>query len=132
MSNMAPTPTAYKPKLLTVKTLEEAKSALRAVNCEEEGVRLMANKCILEVIKLHGVRNAIANILKQEMLAVGGDAAVSRDTINCKDPTTDVVLMATLKQYLKVIAKMKGQVSECRDVAHAIQAALSSKHKKLA
>ncbi|MFA6036161.1 MAG: hypothetical protein WC759_04355 [Candidatus Micrarchaeia archaeon] len=127
---MAPTP--YTPKLLTVRTLGEAEAALRTVNCEEEGVRLMANKCILEVIKLHGVRNAIANILKQEMLAVGADAAVSKDTINCKDPATDVVLMATLKQYLKVIAKMKGQVSECRDVANAIHAALSSKHKKLA
>ena|SRR3989344_2488762 len=122
----------YKPKLLSIRTLEDSEREIRAVDCEEEGVRLMANKCLLEVIKLHGVRNAIANILKQEMISVGADAAVSRNTINCKDPQTDVVLMGTLKQYLKVIAKMKGQVSECRDVAKAIEGALLSKYDRLA
>jgi dihydropteroate synthase len=126
------TTSTYSPKLLTVKTLEDAERELAAVDCEPEGVRLMANKCLSEVIKLHGVRNSIANILKQEMISVGADCAVSRNTINCKDPQTDVVLMATLKQYLKVMAKMKGQVSECRDVAEAIGAVLKSKHKKLA
>lgn len=129
---MADSSPAYKPKLLAVKTLEDAEREMVSVDCEPEGVRLMANKCLLEVVKLHGVRNAIANILKQEMISVGADCAVSRNTINCKDPMTDVVLMATLKQYLKVMAKMKGQVSECRDVALAIEAALKSKHKRLA
>jgi len=122
----------YNPKLIPISTLEDAEREIRAVGCEETGVRLMAGKCLLDVIKLHGVRNAIANILKQEMLAVGADAAVSCNTVNCKDPETDVVLMATLKQYVKVIAKMKGQVSECREVAKAIEAALKSKHKRLA
>ena len=122
----------YAPELLRINTLAEAEAAVKSVNCEEAGVRLMANKCILEVVKLHGVRNAVANILKQEMISAGGDAAVSKDTINCKDPETDVVLMGTLKQYLKVMAKMKGQVSECREVASAIGEALKSRHKRLA
>ena len=122
----------YRPKILTVKTLEDAERAIRTVGCGNDGVRLMAGKCLLDVMKLHGVRTAMANILKQEMLSVGADAAVSCNTVNCKDPATDVVLMATLKQYIKVMAKMKSQVSECRDIALAIEAALKSKHKRLA
>lgn len=85
------------------------------------GIPYMIDKTKFRLIKLHNVRNAIANILKQEMLALGGDCAVNKGTINCTVEKTDVLLMGTLKHYKDLIEKMKKQVSESKDVAEAIE-----------
>ena len=39
------------------------------------------------VVRAEGLKAPAANILKQEMLSVGADAAVSRGVINCSVPT---------------------------------------------
>ncbi len=118
-------------EVLDVETEGEAATAMREIGCSEAGVRIMAPKAVFKVVKLRSVRNAIANILKQEMLAVGGDAAVAVGTVNCRRPATDVVLMGTLKQYALLVAKMRNQVSESRKVAEEIEAALAASGFKL-
>jgi dihydropteroate synthase len=50
-----------------------------------------------------------ANILKQEMLSVGGDAAVARGTVACSIKTTDCVLIGTTKQLNRLSQKLKAQ-----------------------
>jgi dihydropteroate synthase len=118
----------YQPELIEVKDLQEAEKQLKAIGCHPASVKIMASKAVFRVIKLHGVRNAIANILKQEMLAVGGEAAVSAKTVSCVAPETDVLLMGTVKQFVLLAKKMKIQVSESKEVAFALEKAL---HKTL-
>lgn len=77
----------------------------------------MSTKYIFLVIKLHQIRNASANILKQEMLSLGGEAAVHKYTVNCKVSETDVLLAGTLKIYLKLISKLKSQVLDLKQIA---------------
>ena len=50
-----------------------------------------------------------ANILKQEMLSLGGDAAVARGTVACSIDTTDCVLIGTAKQLSRLGRKLKAQ-----------------------
>ncbi|MBU1197373.1 hypothetical protein KJ765_02570 [Candidatus Micrarchaeota archaeon] len=69
----------------------------------------MAPKAVFRIIFLKSVRNAVANILKQEMLAVGGDAAVSIHAVDCSEPTTDVYLLGTLQQHRRLLRKMRSQ-----------------------
>ncbi len=48
-----------------------------------------------------------ANIIKQEILALGGDCAVNKYCINCKVETSDIILLGTKRQYKKLLQKLK-------------------------
>ncbi len=50
-----------------------------------------------------------ANILKQEMLSLGGDAAVARGTVACSIESTDCVLIGTVKQLTRLCRKLTAQ-----------------------
>ncbi len=47
-----------------------------------------------------------ANVLKQEMLSAGGDAAVARGTVACSIDKTDCVLIGTSKQLNRLCRKL--------------------------
>lgn len=120
----------FRASVLRVETLQEAEKQVRAVGVDEDyPVKLMANKAIFRVIKVYGVRNAIANILKQEMLSIGGDAAVHKDCVNCRVNESDVVIMGTVRQFRLLITRMKIQVSESTKVIEAVEAALNESLK---
>ena len=99
----------YEPQELEFKNIHEAASEIRKIDVSEECVRIMSKKAVFLCIKLHNVRNAVANILKQEMISAKGDATVSQYTVNCAKENTDVLLMGTLSQYLCLISKMRLQ-----------------------
>jgi dihydropteroate synthase len=70
---------------------------------------MMATKMLTRCVKLHGLQCRQANILKQEMLALGGDAAVARGTVACSIDKTDVILIGTDKQLYKLCNKLAPQ-----------------------
>jgi len=52
-----------------------------------------------KIVKIETLDQTHANIIKEEMVKVGSDAAISVDAWNKKQCTTDVILFGTLKQY---------------------------------
>lgn len=100
---------------------EEIEQEMRLIGATEMGIKLMAPKYIFKIVKLKGIRNAPANILKQEMLSLGGEAVVHRDTVNCKIATTDVLLGGTLKIYSRLAQKLKIQVAELKEIGKVLQ-----------
>ncbi len=60
-------------------------------------------------IILEGLECKVANIIKQEMLSLGGDAAVARGAVACSIARTDVILMGTLKQLQRFVEKVAAQ-----------------------
>lgn len=114
-------------EILEFDGIEAIKTEMRQIGVEEMGINLMAPKYIFKIIKLKYVRNAAANILKQEMLSLGGEAAVNRDTVNCKIERTDVLLAGTLKIYQRLIQKLKIQVAELKQIGEVIEEELNSK-----
>lgn len=99
----------FKAERLKIANKKEAEDAVRSVGPCDVSVGIMAPKLLHYVIKLHQVRAAPANILKQEALAVGAEAAVSQWTVNCAKPKTDVVLAGTRKQLQKLVVKLRMQ-----------------------
>lgn len=59
---------------------------MKNVGVEEAAVPILLPKSQFRRIKMYKVRNAIANILKQEALAVGADVAVNNGAVNCTVP----------------------------------------------
>ena len=105
----------YLPEFVEIKTKRQAVKEMEKIGAS--GINIMLPKSIFKVVKLHSVRNAIANIIKQEMLSIGGEAAVNKGTVNCSVPETDILLMGTLKHYDLLIKKLRRQVSESKEIA---------------
>ncbi|MCF8054074.1 MAG: dihydropteroate synthase [Deltaproteobacteria bacterium] len=68
----------------------------------------------------------IANILKQEMLSVGGDAAVARGVVDCSINHSDVILMGTKKQILLVCKKLRLQPFGLPQLAQELEMMLAN------
>lgn len=105
---------------------EEAKKALRQIGSDLHGVALMAGKALGRAIKLEKVPLRVAHILKQEMLAAGGDAAVHRDVIINAIDETDVLLTGTARQFEQLSKKLLAQPFGLRDMADALKGLLVS------
>ena len=88
---------------------EELRQLFRGIKVDPYGIKIMAPKAESFVIKIGSVSSIRANILKQEMLSIGADAAVSRDTLTGKDKITDCLLIGTLSQYVRLCEKLKRQ-----------------------
>ncbi len=80
---------------------------IEKVGVAKDALAIFLSKAIFEVFKLYDLPTPAANILKQEMLAAGGDAAVHKHAINCKVDKTDVVLLGMKKTYEVVLEKLK-------------------------
>lgn len=108
-----------------IHTLAEAKAEITRLGCDPYGIERMSPKAVHRVVKLKSVRAAAANIIKQEMLANGGEAAVHRDTVTCRIPTTDVLLMGTLPQYAALTEKLTGQPFGLSELAEQLKTLLT-------
>ncbi|MDX9745296.1 MAG: dihydropteroate synthase [Syntrophales bacterium] len=82
---------------------------LKAVGVDPPGRERLLPKMRHFNILLQDVECRAANVIKQEMLALGGDAAVARGTVSCSIPSTDVILMGTAKQILLFAGRIKRQ-----------------------
>ncbi len=102
-------------------TENKAEEEMEKSGVEKAGIKIMLPKSIFRIVKLHDIRNAIANILKQEMLSLGGEVAVNKGCVNCTVEKSDVIIMGTLKQFQGLAKKMHPQVSESKEIAKQIE-----------
>lgn len=109
-----------------IDNLDQARSEIMAVGSDPAGWQRMVPKAVHRIIKLSGVNPTQANIIKQEILARGGEAAVARGIVNHTVETTDVLIMATLKQYRTFIEKLKMQPFGLAQLADRIKEALDN------
>jgi len=99
----------YPARLLHIATPLDAEQELRLIHVDSGGIAMMAAKMLTRCVKLTGLQCRQANILKQEMLALGGDAAVARGTVACSIEKTDVILIGTDKQLHALCGKLAPQ-----------------------
>ena len=96
-------------KIIEIKNLEEAVTIFQKIGVDSYGIDAMAQKTININILLEKQPCKIANIIKQEMLSLGGDAAVARGSVACSIPASDVLIMGTVKQIMSLAAKIEKQ-----------------------
>jgi dihydropteroate synthase len=96
-------------KIIKINNLGEAVVIFQKIGVDPYGIEAMAPKTLNINILLKDKPCKIANIIKQEMLSIGGDAAVARGSIACSIASTDVLIMGTLKQISALIKKIEKQ-----------------------
>ena len=96
-------------RCLHLNSEKEALDALIQADVDPYGIQAMLPKMFHLNIVIDGLECRVANIIKQEMLSLGGDAAVARGTVACSVTRTDVILMGTLKQMQRLADKISAQ-----------------------
>ncbi len=96
-------------RTIKIKSVEEAAAIFRKIGVDPYGIDAMAQKTINVNILLEKQPCKIANIIKQEMLSIGGDAAVARGSVSCSIPASDILIMGTIKQILTLVKKIEKQ-----------------------
>ena len=115
---------AFSARLLVISTPEEAERELIRIGADSHGVRSMAPKMRTRCIHLSGLQCRQANILKQEMLSIGGDAAVARGAVACSIESTDVILIGTEKQLAALCPRLELQPFGLRNLAQELKTLL--------
>lgn len=87
------------PYYVDIKDRQQAGQVMRQIGCDAVGITWMQDKARIYPLLLKDVKSPAANILKQHMLSLGGEAAVDRWVVNQARETSDVLLLGTLKQY---------------------------------
>ena len=102
----------------------DAKRELLKIGVDDVSVPMMAPKMRYWVLKLSDVDVRAANIIKQEMLSKGGEAAVAKWSAGFTKPATDVLMMGSLKHFKLTLKKLKIQPYGLKAIAEEIENAL--------
>lgn len=103
----------------------EARGFLQEIGVDDGAYTYLLPKAVYRCIKLKQIPCRPANIIKQEMLSKGGEAAVKRDALNLEG-STDVLLMGSLKHYRLLLQKLRLQPFGLKKLASEIQNILDS------
>lgn len=94
-------------RCLHITNAREAIQEMGKVGVDPTGMKLMKGKTLHYNLKVEGIDPRTANLLKQEMLSLGGDAALDKRGLDCSTSTTDALLMGTEKQFQKLSTKLE-------------------------
>jgi dihydropteroate synthase len=89
---------------------------MQEIGVDPGGIALMAPKGKLRLVRIENLSAWQANLLKQEMLSLGGDAAVNRGAIDCSAKTTSALLLGTDRHLGALLEKLKSQPPTMREI----------------
>lgn len=124
----------YKIRALDIKNRAEGMSEFEKIGSTVVGQKIMVEKLLPLAVKVKGLKVLAINILKQEMLARGGDVVTSRDTLLKTRGTTDVIIEGEKKSFESLILKLRMQPFGLAGLADELEVFLkdykNNRHKK--
>lgn len=114
----------FRARILDWGPAAEVARELEATESDPEGVGIMVRKSRIFPVRVEAVSLKAAPILKQELLAVGGDAAHARGVADHSVSTTPAVLLATWGQYQHLLPKLRRQPFGLKPLADEVDRAL--------
>ena len=106
--------------MIFLNSQQEVRAALDNIGVDDGAYAFLVPKGVYHYLKLKDMPCRAANIIKQEMLSKGGEAAVSKEALY-GEGHTDVLIMGTVKQYRLLIKKLKLQPLGLKQVAGEIE-----------
>ncbi|MGD0277579.1 MAG: dihydropteroate synthase, partial [Syntrophales bacterium] len=105
---------------------DENLGVLKKIGVDDYGLVAMLPKMSHLNIYMETIPCRTANIIKQEMLSIGGDAAVSKDSVACMEDNTDVLIMGTVKEVRLFIQKIQKQPFGLHRLSQQLKTILSN------
>lgn len=114
----------FEVSVLDISNPDDAALAMRNIGVTGTGSMIMKNKTVSRVLRISNITTTEALIIKQEILARGGDAALERDAVSHETERTDVIVMGTLLQIRKLADKLECQARNLPLISKLIKDAL--------
>jgi dihydropteroate synthase len=105
----------------------DALKLVKATGCSARVCEVLAKKGILEPVTVENIDNRAANILKQEAISVGADAALSSDVSRFRLGFSNILLFATIEQISKLADKLILQPFGLKQLAADLKKLISRK-----
>ncbi|MGI6307023.1 MAG: dihydropteroate synthase [Dethiobacteria bacterium] len=96
-------------RLVYFKNKQEIKEMLQSIGVDSRGAQIMAPKGLFYTILVEELPLKAALLLKQEMLAKGGECAVSRNVASLQAEKSSALLCGTKRQFVQLVKKLRGQ-----------------------
>lgn len=97
---------------------------MREIGVDPLGIEIMAPKTVSRIVRVNHLPIFAAHILKQEALSLGGDVAVSRQTLTGKSKHTDCLIMGNLVHFKRLCEKLKRQPYKLSRLAVELETAI--------
>ncbi|EQD74227.1 dihydropteroate synthase, partial [mine drainage metagenome] len=115
----------FSARILTPRTSREIVEEFERTDCDPEGIGIMAGKARSFLVRIDEVPLKACPLLKQEFLAVGGDAVHARGVADHSVATSSVILIGTRAQFHRALAKLERQPFQLRAIGRSVEQALA-------
>lgn len=112
--------TKYNLKIVNIVTLDDAKREIKNIGSDPASIEIMAPKAISKAIKLSNVVLQDAIIIKQDMLSIGGEVAVPKNTFKLHEEKGDILIIGTIKQLNELVEKLDRHYYRLKIIAEEI------------
>lgn len=116
-------------QIFQIENPKDLRQLMQEIKVDRWGIKIMVPKGIGHLIRINCLSNIAANILKQEMLSLGGDVAVARDCLTGKTKSTDSLLIGNLSQLSRLSQKLVRQPFGLSKLALKLSEALTNYQK---
>ncbi len=116
----------FEVSLIDVVHPDDAEYIMKDIGVTDTGARVMKNKTVSKLIRVNNITTTEALIIKQEILARGGDAALERDAVSHETDRTDVLMIGTILQFEKLVHKLSFQARKLPLIAEMIAEVLEN------
>jgi len=96
-------------RILKNNDFEHLKYEMQQCNVDPAGINIMLQKSNFYIIKTSPLPAPGCNILKQQMLSIGGEVAIPKGCANCAIDKGSAIIMGTKKQLLRLVDSLYGQ-----------------------
>lgn len=103
---------------------EDLAQILSRTGVDERGFAALSRKGSFRLLSLRGLSSMEAIIIKQEMLARGGDAAVPKLALRCDPSPEEVIIMGSVHQISGLVRNLGSQPFRLSRLARMIEEAL--------
>ncbi len=104
-------------ELLEIKNIEDCRKAMLLIGVTSKGSQIMKKKTLIYNILINNISTTEALIIKQEMLARGGEAALPREAVSHETQKMSLIISGTQLQVERLIYKIRQQVRELPSIA---------------
>jgi len=119
-------------RILSLRRTDDCIAELKRIGVTSQGIESMYEKSHCLAIKLKDIKLGAANIIKQDMLSIGGDAAVSRGVVNGAVERSDVIVLGNLKMIHNLVKKLSFQdIFEIPQIITRLQKLVEIEERKM-
>lgn len=119
-----------KTRIVNIENTAAARKFIAQTGADPYSVGLMAPKAVFRTVLVENADNRAANLLKQDMLSLGGEAAVSEKVSRFEKRSSKLLLMGTLRQFGLLAQKLSGQPFGLKAIAEELKLVLGNYERK--